>query len=401
VEPFYNGGGRRIAWMAAPPIVPVNPFETTGPSAKVVRRQSFDARHEQIMNPIRSPYRFCLVLAALFISAAEQTGPSQDGRTTPAPADQVSTGDGLFIGNDRCITCHRKQAAAWSETRHAQAFERLPDSYRKFAACLECHSTGFGKPGGYSLDLSAEEALTVQSVGCEACHGPGANHEQAVKRWTAAAPSEEDRLLQEIKAAIVRTPTTKQCAACHKLQAHQMHPPFQGQPALAMLRDPHQPIAAASLALPPSPHHYSVKSCGSCHYSQYQSWRQETHSNLATKLPAHYANELDCLRCHRTPANDSDWYAAASEMSSESNKLGVGCETCHGPAAKHVLFNQQNISGRARGSELVEAAGESIRREQPSSACLQCHLRDAHLSHPEYQQADAATEAPSESNGRQ
>ncbi|MEN8161767.1 MAG: multiheme c-type cytochrome, partial [Myxococcota bacterium] len=58
---------------------------------------------------------------------------------------------------------------------HAHALASLAkDGKTGDADCLRCHTTGFGRPGGYTLD--AGEQKTLAAVGCEACHGPGGDH---------------------------------------------------------------------------------------------------------------------------------------------------------------------------------------------------------------------------------
>jgi len=94
-----------------------------------------------------------------------------------------------FEGVGVCRKCHLDQAEAWTRTAHAKAYESLrakakaaekvaarldPDrDYTREAECLECHTTGFGKPGGYRIDMTAGDARQYVGVGCESCHGAG------------------------------------------------------------------------------------------------------------------------------------------------------------------------------------------------------------------------------------
>jgi len=341
---------------------------------------------------------FPLVMAVVCLAGAFRSTPAELKTTSSAPETPSSIAQETksaqsYIGSNACFTCHRAQGSSWSETKHAKAFEHLPEKYRADSSCLTCHVTALGEAGGYALGMTADEAEPFQNVGCESCHGPGADHEAAVQRWTLAEPADEERLLKEMKAAIIKTPPDSLCASCHKTQMHQTHPPYDGQP-LKHLIAPHsnndsgQKTTAAAESLPPSPHNYSVKTCGSCHYVQYKRWRVETHADLSLGLPAKYENDESCLGCHWKPGESSDWYAATSDPKAAANRLGVGCESCHGSALKHVLYNKQNMSGQVLTAEKVQASRELIRNEKPASACLQCHIREGHKPHPEFEKPD-------------
>lgn len=108
-----------------------------------------------------------------------------------------------YLGYKKGCGCHKSQKDSWLETKHAHAFDSLkPNShvkdkkkagldpkkdYTKDKKCLPCHTTGFGKPGGYRTGLSKTKAKYLKGVGCEECHGPGSlyrkEHKKAGKKF--------------------------------------------------------------------------------------------------------------------------------------------------------------------------------------------------------------------------
>ena len=81
-----------------------------------------------------------------------------------------------------------------------------------------------------------------------------------------------------------------------------------------------------------------------------------------------------------------DLVSLKSDPESAGKHLGVACETCHGPARDHVAFNKRLINVTI-GRDLELAARETIRKSKPTAACIQCHLREAHKKHPEFELA--------------
>lgn len=116
-----------------------------------------------------------------------------------------------YAGSKKCSMCHRPYATAWAETPHAKALANLQSADEKAVAamaeklgvklegkaaesdaCVTCHVTGLGLPGGYNAE--AETAPLMAGVTCEACHGPGSLHIKAAKadkKSTMSAVSEK------------------------------------------------------------------------------------------------------------------------------------------------------------------------------------------------------------------
>ena len=140
--------------------------------------------------------------AALIATVALIATWSDDSST--ATANAATDGDACarleeakYVGAKNCKKCHFKQHMSWKKTTMAKTFETLKpgqnaDTKKKFGldpqkdytkdvTCLECHTVGYGKPGGYPkvvegkawTDEETKRAALMEGVQCESCHGPG------------------------------------------------------------------------------------------------------------------------------------------------------------------------------------------------------------------------------------
>jgi hypothetical protein len=100
-----------------------------------------------------------------------------------------------------CKPCHEKEYRAF--TAHAKksssyrSIERLRKELtdEEIRGCYACHTTGYGKPGGF---ISEEATPDLKNAGCEVCPGPGELH----------AGSRDPR---DIKGHL----TERDCEGCH------------------------------------------------------------------------------------------------------------------------------------------------------------------------------------------
>jgi hypothetical protein len=85
-----------------------------------------------------------------------------------------------YIGSKACGECHPKEYETFTEfAKKSGSFQNIktmkPKLTRKeYQSCFECHTTGYGKPGGF---VSESETPELKNPGCEVCHGPGSIHE--------------------------------------------------------------------------------------------------------------------------------------------------------------------------------------------------------------------------------
>jgi len=110
-------------------------------------------------------------LASLALPEAEREKLVSERR---APRKNLLPTASRYVGSEACRSCHADEYAAWSQQPHAHALASLAaKSATGKTDCLQCHTTGFGRPGGFAAG-GGEPA--VAAVGCESCHGPGGDH---------------------------------------------------------------------------------------------------------------------------------------------------------------------------------------------------------------------------------
>ena len=146
----------------------------------------------------------------------------------------VNAAEYAYIGAKKCKMCHLKEYNSWAETKMAKSFENLKPGvgadtkkahnldpakdYTADATCVACHTTGFGKPGGF-VDLAKTPDLV--GVQCEVCHGPGGTYtlkehmslqNKEYKRATLVAVGLTDKITKDT------------CVTCHNSKS-----PFVGK----------------------------------------------------------------------------------------------------------------------------------------------------------------------------
>ncbi len=173
-------------------------------------------------------------MRGLLIAGALATGIAAAVLAMPAPSVEAAAcprlEDAKYVGSKSCQKCHFKEYGSWQKTKMAQAFNTLKPNqaveskqkakldpakdYTKDPACVICHVTGYGKPGGYpevGKDWNDEEkarAPLMEGVGCESCHGPGEKYSPYKK------DNKEYKWADLVKLGAVH-PDENNCKSCH------------------------------------------------------------------------------------------------------------------------------------------------------------------------------------------
>lgn len=106
-----------------------------------------------------------------------------------------------YVGSQKCKECHEEQYESYVKfSKKAHSFSSIKVmrkglTEQEVKKCYECHTTGYGKPGGFR---SESDTPHLKNAGCETCHGPGSLH---VKSEAAT----------DIKGSL----TVKDCQHCH------------------------------------------------------------------------------------------------------------------------------------------------------------------------------------------
>jgi hypothetical protein len=107
----------------------------------------------------------------------------------------------IYVGSLACKDCHPEEYVNFmTYAKKSTSFQSVEKQMKHLSPeeikqCYPCHTTGYGKPGGF---VSLEETPHLKNAGCEVCHGPGAEHIKTGDSLT-----------------IARNLSKKDCEVCH------------------------------------------------------------------------------------------------------------------------------------------------------------------------------------------
>lgn len=142
-------------------------------------------RHDDDRQPVADDVRLVEVASSFAEDDAQLKNLSDYYRRLAErdfPADQTGLvssfaahrADYAIAGSDSCASCHPQDNAIWHASRHSHAWDVLVEQGAHFDPfCQQCHTTGYGLPGGFTRVV---ESLSLTDVGCENCHGPSQAH---------------------------------------------------------------------------------------------------------------------------------------------------------------------------------------------------------------------------------
>ena len=111
---------------------------------------------------------FLITIPCLYIVALSQI---------PGTLAEKVKEEPYYVGMEKCKECHPEHVKTYSDWKYSKNFRILElREMEDDARCLPCHTTGYGKPGGF---VSVEETPYMKNIQCEACHGPASLHVKA------------------------------------------------------------------------------------------------------------------------------------------------------------------------------------------------------------------------------
>ncbi len=83
----------------------------------------------------------------------------------------------VYLGVGSCMSCHPAAFEVYKQTAHARAYRTLSSQFvHHDDSCVGCHVTGYGERGGFAGIRRLGAPADLIDVQCEACHGPGIDH---------------------------------------------------------------------------------------------------------------------------------------------------------------------------------------------------------------------------------
>lgn len=259
-----------------------------------------------------------------------------------------------YVGQRTCAACHTTEAESWAVTHHAVAWRTLQTSDKTGdAACVGCHVTGHGKPGGWD-GTPATDALV--DVGCEACHGPGGPHDG--KRAVASSSCEG---CHDAKHSIAFSYAKGLPLIDHYRSSAMDDEAFrEARRALWEGEAPRELLAFDAGV------YVGAEACATCHAGPHAQWAASKHGQAMKPLVTGGTDgSVTCVRCHATPTQVGP---PATELTGYRTSEGVGCESCHGPGQAHVQAKG--------GTDNIVGLGESCPVCVIEAVCTSCHTRE-------------------------
>ncbi len=276
---------------------------------------------------------------------------------------RVSGPSPRYAGAQTCAQCHGDIHNNEMNTRHAKALKAI--GKQNDAACLPCHTVGFGLPTGFKNEGLLPNLGGVQ---CESCHGPAAQH----------AANEEDLTVRprlDIAAQV--------CGGCHQGSHQPTFDEWSGSGHFAVVED----MSATN----------RVDSCGRCHSGSARLAMLKGKSALTVTNDANVG--ITCVVCHdphktnsspaqlRNPiSSTNDFFLTTSGNFASAYQSNINvCAQCHNHRGADYTSNSRPPHHSPQYNILLGTVGElttGLKPNQPAAhalliekQCVGCHMQ--------------------------
>ncbi|MFN2289195.1 MAG: tetratricopeptide repeat protein [Chromatocurvus sp.] len=206
--------------------------------------------------------------------------------------------------------------------------------------CAECHSTQVEK--GYNLDERRYATSYREiSVGCEACHGPGANHVEQMQRPSASAGREPEPGLG-LALDLAQRGTWQ----------------FTGDAAIATRDSPLQDDT-------------QINACARCHSRRtplgdyhYGADLLDTHSLMLLQPPLY----------HPDGQIDDEVFVHGSFLQSRMQRAGVVCSNCHEPHSNKLRAEGNAVCAQCHNTGIYDVQEHHHHPAGIGAQCVNCHM---------------------------
>ena len=232
-----------------------------------------------------------------------------------------------YIGEAKCVACHRLEQENWAHTLHAKVFRSNPRT-------------------------------ELERRGCEACHGPGAKHLKDVtdKSGVIAFTRRRDVPVDAQNA---------QCLQCHKGGNHIFWQGSSHQTTGLACSDCHNPmarIAASGLLAKTS----VSETCFTCHQQQRTEFRKRSHMPLLE-------GRISCVDCHNP-------HGSVTRPLIKADSVNQLCYSCHAEKRGPFIWEHAPVRRDCLSCHLPHGSNhESLLAVARPFLCQQCH---ANVTHP-------------------
>lgn len=288
------------------------------------------------------------------------------GRTALAQQDQAA-----YVGEKKCIECHKQENSHFSHTVHAKVFRLNPRNENESRVCETCHGPGslhakntkdknliigYTKEWGTPIETQTTQCLTCHKGG-NRMHWDGSAH---ANNKISCSDCHNPMAKFSAKGLLKKASITETCQSCHQQQRAEFmkrsHMPLpEGKMSCEDCHNPHgtttRPLLKAD----------SVNEiCYSCHAEKRGPFLWE-----------HAPVRENCVNCHHPHGSNHDKLLQTARP--------YLCQQCHANTNHPSTFYNASMFPNAAGNPQT---GGALNARVMGRSCQNCHAQIHGSNHP-------------------